>query len=241
MCFSAGASFASGTVLSAIGLAAVKRANNSSVRLFAGIPLLFAFQQFSEGFLWLTLKNGGSYMLQSAATFFFLIMALVVWPTLIPLSVLKMEQNQLRRKVITWFLSAGFMLSLYYSWNLLTKQVTPVINHFHIQYLNNFPVLSGYFAFGVYVLVTIGSLFASGLRRMWIFGLLIFISCTVTGIFYKEYLTSVWCFFAAGISVVIYWIVKESAKEYHPVHPKLIRILSDHLPWKNIRTGSKSH
>lgn len=232
MCFSAGASFASGTVLSAIGLAAVKRSNNHSNRLFAGIPLLFAFQQFSEGFLWLTLKTGGSYMLQSAATYFFLIMALVVWPTLIPLSVLRMEHKQGRRKVLSWFLSAGFMLSLYYSWNLLTKSVTPVINHFHIQYLNDFPPLMGYFAFGIYVLVTIGSLFTSGVRRMWIFGVLILVSCTVTGIFYKEYLTSVWCFFAAVISVVIYWIVREAEKEYHPAELKLIRIFSEHMPWK---------
>ncbi|MGE5348317.1 MAG: DUF6629 family protein, partial [Actinomycetota bacterium] len=44
-------------------------------------------------------------------------------------------------------------------------------------------------------------------RRMWIFGILVTASCLITGIFYKEYLTSVWCFFAALISVVILWIV----------------------------------
>ncbi|MCK7469205.1 MAG: hypothetical protein MZU91_14515 [Desulfosudis oleivorans] len=51
------------------------------------------------------------------------------------------------------------------------------------------------------------------MKRMPLMGALIFISCLITGIFYKEYLTSVWCFFAALISVVIYWIINEVAVE----------------------------
>jgi hypothetical protein len=45
---------------------------------------------------------------------------------------------------------------------------------------------------------------------MWLFGILITISCLVSGIFFAQYLTSVWCFFAALISALIYWILGES-------------------------------
>jgi hypothetical protein len=44
---------------------------------------------------------------------------------------------------------------------------------------------------------------------MRLMGVLMFFSCLVTAIFFIDYLTSVWCFFAAIISVVIYWILKD--------------------------------
>jgi hypothetical protein len=34
----------------------------------------------------------------------------------------------------------------------------------------------------------------------------------VTAIFFTEYLTSVWCFFAALISAVIFWILRDSKR-----------------------------
>jgi uncharacterized membrane protein len=40
------------------------------------------------------------------------------------------------------------------------------------------------------------------------------LSCLVTAIFFTQYLTSVWCFFAALISGVIYWILNDSRKEF---------------------------
>jgi len=60
--------------------------------------------------------------------------------------------------------------------------------------------------------------FISSVRRMWMFGTLMAASCLVTGIFYREYLTSVWCFFAAFISLVILWIVSSpvAGSEHKP-------------------------
>jgi len=40
------------------------------------------------------------------------------------------------------------------------------------------------------------------------------LSCLVTAIFFTQYLTSVWCFFAALISGVIYWILRDSKREF---------------------------
>jgi len=60
MCFSASASFAGGAVLTTIGVASVSKVSDPKQKLFAEIPLLFAFQQFAEGVVWLTLKAGGN-------------------------------------------------------------------------------------------------------------------------------------------------------------------------------------
>jgi hypothetical protein len=207
MCFSAGASFASGLLLSGIGVATSRKIKDPSQKLFASIPAFFAIQQFSEGIVWITIRNGGPDRLLAVSSYLFLLFALVIWPTVIPLSVLRMEDNIKKRKILKPFLFAGIAISLYYMACLLMFKVTPSVNGFHIQYINDFPRSLGLAAFAVYVLVTIAPLFLSGVRRMYLFGILIFISCLITAVFYKEYLTSVWCFFAAFISGIIYLII----------------------------------
>jgi hypothetical protein len=210
MCFSAGASFAGGVVISAIGVASVKKVRKPSQRLFAVIPLLFGFQQFAEGVLWITLRSGEYDWLQSAATYIFLITALVIWPVMIPLSMWLMEEVKMRKKILTGLIITGGILSLFYAFCLISYNISPQINGFHIQYVDYFPRTLVNIAFIFYLVSTIAPLFVSSVRRMWIFGILIAVSCIITGIFFAQYLTSVWCFFAALISVVIYWILRES-------------------------------
>jgi drug/metabolite transporter (DMT)-like permease len=220
MCFSAGASFAGGAIIAAIGVATAQKVIHPSQKLFASIPVLFSFQQFSEGILWLTLKSGGDERLQMFAAYFFLFMALVAWPTLIPLSIYRLEKIKRKRRFISIFLACGIVLSAYYSFCLIQFNVYPQINQFHIMYSNDFPERFQMAAFAVYLSVTIAPLFLSSVRRMKLFGTLVFISCLITGVFYAETLTSVWCFFAALISVVIYWIVSE-----HDTQPAFLRLL----------------
>ena len=98
MCFSAEASFAGSIIISAIGVAVVTKVHKPSQLLFACIPLFFGLQQFTEGVLWLTIPNPEYLGLQKFATNLFLVMADVLWPTLIPLSVLMMEENARKKK-----------------------------------------------------------------------------------------------------------------------------------------------
>ena len=55
MCFSATASFAAGTALSAVGGLTLRKSQGKVELPLALVPLLFGVQQFSEGFLWLSL------------------------------------------------------------------------------------------------------------------------------------------------------------------------------------------
>ena len=213
MCFSAGASFAGAAVISAIGIASVREVHKPSHKLFATIPLFFAFQQVAEGVVWLSLTGGADDSLQKAGAYIFLLMALVIWPMMIPMAVLKMEEDTKKRKLMRTIFAAGLILSMYYAVCLVNLNVYPRINQFHIQYINNFPRIPGHIAFGIYGFVTISPLFISSVRRVSAFGILIIISFVITGILYKEYLTSVWCFFAALISAVVYYIIKESQVE----------------------------
>jgi hypothetical protein len=210
MCFSAGASFAGGAVISAVGIVTQRKVSKPSQRLFAVIPLLFGFQQFAEGMLWITLRSGEHDWLQNAATYIFLITALVIWPVMVPLSMWFMEEGKKRKNILSGLIAIGGMVSLFYAFCLIFYNVSPQINNFHMQYVDNFPRILVDIAFILYPVSTIAPLFVSSVKRIWLFGILITISYIVTGIFFAQYLTSVWCFFAALISVMIYWILSGS-------------------------------
>ncbi len=210
MCFSAGASFTAGVVLSAVGVATQRKARKPTQRLFAGIPLLFGFQQFAEGVLWVTLRSGGHDCLQNATTYIFLITALVIWPVMIPLSMWFMEEGKKRKKILVSLIVIGGIVSLFYAFCLISYNVTPQIKGFHIQYIDEFPQTLAKIASLFYPAAIVAPLFVSSVRRMWLIGILIAVSYIVTGIFFAQYLTSVWCFFAALSSVVIYWILSKS-------------------------------
>jgi hypothetical protein len=207
MCFSAGASFAGGAVITAIGVMTVRTNLDPSRRLFAAIPLIFGVQQISEGFVWVALQSPGHDLMLSISTYIFLIAALVVWPSMIALSVLAMEKVKSRRLALYFFLVVGLLTSIYYGLSLLVNDVNPRIISHHIKYASEYPRPLALPVFIAYLIATLAPLFISSVRKMWMFGLLVAASCLITGIFFKEYLASVWCFFAALISAVIWLIV----------------------------------
>lgn len=213
MCFSAGASFAGGAIIAGTGFLTIRAVRKPSEMLFASIPFLFGLQQFSEGLIWLTLRSGGYETVQMAATIFFLIMALIVWPVMMPLAAYAMEPVRRRKNILVALLLAGMIVSLYYAFCMLFYDFYPVIENHHIRYMGEWPAKLRNPVFAIYVIATIPPLFVSSIKHLKIMGILILISVIVSGIFFKLYLTSVWCFFAALISAVILWILKDQHKE----------------------------
>jgi hypothetical protein len=224
MCFSPTASFIGGAVISSIGIATVLKVHKPSQVLFASIPLFFGFQQIVEGLVWLALQNPGHEGLEVVSTHIFLVMAQVIWPVMIPVSIMHMEKSPKKRKILSLFLAVGIILACYYSYCLITFKVHPMIKGFHIQYDTEFPESLAMVAFVFYIAATLPPLFISSIRRMYLFGLLMTFSCLVTGIFYTQYLTSVWCFFAALISGVIFWILHDAKKIFSLEKLKLLKI-----------------
>lgn len=208
MCFSAASSFAGGAIISLIGVDTIKRNREPSQRLFAAIPIVFGVQQIAEGFVWLSLQSTGHDEALKMATYIFLLAAVVVWPTMMPLSILLMEKPR-ERKALYIFLAVGVAVSLSYSIGLLIFKVSAQISSFHIMYAMDYPPSLTAVGSIAYLIATIPILFLTNSRKTKLFGLVIVISYALTQIFYREYLVSVWCFFAALASVMIWWIVKE--------------------------------
>jgi hypothetical protein len=215
MCFSANASFAGAAVISAIGVATVREVHKPTQLVFASIPLFFGLQQFTEGLLWLTLRNPHLVHIETFCTSMFLVMAEVLWPMMIPLSVLFMEKSKKRKKILWVLLVMGLSVSLYYAFCLLFFNVTPQIKGYHIQYKTDFPNSWTMLAFITYFVASVTPLFVSSIKRTHLLGILMTLSFLVTALFYWQYLASVWCFFAALMSGVIFWILRDAKKKFN--------------------------
>ena len=208
MCFSAGASFTSGVILSVAGVASIRQAQKPSQVFFAAIPLIFATQQLIEGFLWLALGGKIGAVWQPIFTYAFIFIAQVIWPFWVPFSISLLEPNPKRKKTVFILTGIGAGISVTILFRLFFYPVSSSIENHHIAYHLHFPVLVRYLGGACYFIATVVPTFISSIRRMKLLGVLIFISYVVAAIFFTKYAISVWCFFAAIISADIYLIIR---------------------------------
>lgn len=198
MCFSAQASFAAAAFLGAVGIATIRVGASRGLLLIGMIPLLFSIQQLSEGLLWLNLT-------QTVMQYTFLFFAFFVWPIWAPLSLAVAEKEKGRRYMIYFFLACGVILSLlnaYFAFQ--TPATVQIVNH-SLQYRGSIPRQEY-----IYPLIVILPCFISSLLHAWLFGVLLAITYAIAYYFYTETFVSVWCFFAAIISICLYKVLKDN-------------------------------
>ncbi len=207
MCFSAGASFGASAVLAVTGVLTLRKVENKSQYLFAAIPIIFAVQQFTEGFVWLSISNPDFAFLHNLTVHLFLIFAQVLWPFWLPVSVLLIEKKH-KQKIMLFALTFwGTIVSSVLAYYLTNNHPVAQIDSCHIQYILVAPMSDYWFSGIFYFIPTVVPLFVSSIKRLWIFGMAIVVSYVITQIFYLEYSLSVWCFFAAVLSVIIYYLM----------------------------------
>lgn len=207
MCFSASASFGAGVILSTIGVITIRKAKNPRQIAFASIPLIFAVQQISEGFLWLALTDPFYSPLRYGMTFIFLFFAQVVWPIWVPVSLLVLTNKEERNAIQKVLVLIGAIVSVYLGYCLLSYPVEAKDIGRHIMYQQDYPAALGRFGELLYVMATVLPPLFSPIKRMWMLSLAIFISYIITTIFYEDYIVSVWCFFASIISISVLALV----------------------------------
>ena len=214
MCFSVEASFGAGIVLSVIGVASIKKVQSPSQIAFASIPLIFATQQITEGFLWLALSNPVYASLQQVTTYTFLFLAQIVWPVWVPLAILLVEKEDKRKTTQKLLVAIGVLLSFYLAYCLLSYNVQAKIIGYHISYQQDYPVRLSLVVEVIYFIATITPPFFSTIKRMWLLGVAILISYIITIEFYEDYFVSVWCFFASVISILVF-VIMHGIKKLH--------------------------
>jgi hypothetical protein len=209
MCFSATASFGASVVLVGIGIAAIKQVQHKSQIVFACIPIFFAIQQFNEGLVWISFTPPFNTALNLYAKYGFLIFAQIIWPLWIPIAMVMVENKGERRKIQRVFVAIGITESLYQFYCMLNYPAHAEILGRHIYYHIDHPDTFKYLEPAFYVAAIIVSPFFTSIRKMWMVGMAILISCIITVIFFQHYTVSVWCFFASIISISVYFIMRK--------------------------------
>jgi hypothetical protein len=202
MCFSATASFSAAAALLVIGVTTCKSARTASEYPFAAIPVLFAIQQFVEGVLWLGFSNDQP-ALVAAMTYAFVLFSHVLWPVLVPLAVLLIEPPGPRRRALQVFVAGGVVVSAGLLIDIAAHGVVSRPSGHHIEYVMPYELAE--LGMSLYLLSTSISLLVSSRRAAKVFGLLALLSFGATAIAYETWLVSVWCYFAALMSVVVVW------------------------------------
>ncbi|MEO6883911.1 MAG: DUF6629 family protein [Bacteroidia bacterium] len=219
MCFSASGSFGASAVLAVISIATVKQIQHKSQIVFACIPIFFSLQQFTEGLVWLSFASPFNATMNLYGTYIFLLFSQIVWPLWIPIAMIMVENKGRRRKIQRLFVVIGLTEAIFQTYCLFTYPVHSQIIGHHIYYQLDYHMSAAikYTESAFYIAATIISPFFTSIKRMWIVGLAILISCVITVLFYKHYTVSVWCFFASIISISIYLIMREIKIPYQHI------------------------
>lgn len=203
MCFSTAASFGAGVILSGAGILAAKKVTEPKQRMFATIPVIFAIQQFAEGFVWLSLTQEPFASWLRPAAFLFLFFAEVLWPLWIPMAMLRLENNPRRKKILLFLAGLGLVFALHTLYYLQTNAFEAQIAEHHIQYKLHFRASFVIFTWSVYGILTVLPTFISSVPKMWIVGVPMMASFFIAKILYPNNVISVWCYFAAIISIIV--------------------------------------
>ena len=204
MCFSATASFSAAALLLGIGALTLRSAlatRQPRALLFASIPVLFAIQQLIEGVIWLTFTDehpGLNAVMTHAYSFF----SHVLWPVVVPLAVVLMEPNGWRRLALIAFVAAGAAVGAYLLYVLVAYPTVSRPTGQHIEY--DSPHFFAAVTMTLYLLSTAISPLLSTHRMIVVFGALALLSFGAAYAFYATWFISVWCFFAALLSSVVY-------------------------------------
>ncbi|MFZ3004400.1 MAG: DUF6629 family protein [Undibacterium umbellatum] len=199
--FSATAIFSAGAVLLGLGTLTLRAPRTRVELLFAAIPMLFAIQQISEGIIWLTFRYE-SLQINIAMTYVFSFFSHVLWPIYVPMTVLLMESSVWRRRVLLVLVAAGVAVGAYLLYFLLVFPVVSRPSNQHIEYVS--PHFFATATMMLYLLSTTVSPILSMHRMVRVFGVVAFLSFGASYYFYAIWFISVWCFFAALLSIVIY-------------------------------------
>lgn len=213
MCFSAEVSFAASAGLAAIGTKTIK-INTPKTKLLSYIPFLFAIHQFSEGMNWLFYYD--NYTIKIFFNYLYAFIEYSLWTSYMPIANYFMETNKIKRKILLLLSTIGIVYSLYWVYFLTIKNLL-VYNACSfdcggLSYFINMPQHQITISSFIYVFIISTSMLISSNKFNKIYGMVMGLAWIVASKYFLTSFGSTWCFFAAILSVIIYYSVKYQRK-----------------------------
>ncbi|NJN86400.1 MAG: hypothetical protein HC881_08945 [Leptolyngbyaceae cyanobacterium SL_7_1] len=212
MCFSESVSFTVSALLVSAGIYCVKTAldKDRTCLPLAGLPLAFGLQQGFEGVVWWGI-NTRNPEAASLSAFAFLFFSHWFWLGWIPFLVLRLESNSGTRAICKGLVvvGIGYGALLYVPLALNPAGLSVGVIEHSIEYQATFigdsiPIL---FSRLLYALIILIPLLIATSPHLKIFGGLITLSTGASYFLYNYAFVSVWCFFAALLSLYIVYVI----------------------------------
>jgi hypothetical protein len=214
MCFSAAASFTTAALLIPLGIYASNLAWHKDFRYLSLtiVPIFFGIQQGMEGMEWLSLKNSQPDMIRLFALgfLFFAYGFWLVGPASAMWIIERRPKVKLRLLTIA-LIGLLFGASLYLPLWIYPDWLSVVIVHASIVYQTQLiydRFLSRDMIYLIYLAIVLCPLYLSNLDRVRFFAGLIALSMIASRYFFNYAFVSIWCFWAALLSLYIVYIVK---------------------------------
>lgn len=208
MCFSAPVSFVASGALAVTGLATLHKVKSKRHLPLAIMPLLFSVQQLIEGFIWLTPFNSPVNLF---LVYGFLFFAYLLWPAYFPLAVFLVEDNAQRSHIMKIILLAGGLVSTGLLIAVILKPPVIDVVDCHIGHPYVLDALYGV-SYPFYLAAVGLAPMLSSHRIIRLFGFTVFVSGIITVIVNRITFVSLWCFFAAVLSLLLYLFLDKKGK-----------------------------
>ena len=210
MCFSAPASLAASGVLGVSGVAILRMPKKKSEIPLSLVPIIFATHQLIEGILWLSLTGVISDTYKMGAIYAYAFIAFVLWPIFVPFSMYMIETGRMRRKLIFLCQLVGLYIGISFLIGIISGTVDATMVSHSISYqISPTPHMS----LAPYLIaVSIPFLIASN-KRLIVLGVALLIACgTAVYTACSNTFPSMWCFYAATMSLIVYLYFRYQAK-----------------------------
>ncbi len=207
MLFMAILNFTPSGAIFVVGILTLRKVSQPKEVVFALLPLFFALHQFTQGFVWLGQAGLINPRALQIAESLFVFYAQGILQFLVPLAIWLLEPKGWRKTVIALLMYLGAFLTAYSLWGLSTTPTEVSVVNGVLYYQN--PMTDRLWLGLGYVLTTCGSLILSRSIAIQLFGWLNF-AALVAIYFINPYgFTSVWCLYAAVVSVLLYFYFVE--------------------------------
>jgi hypothetical protein len=211
MCFSAQASFTAAGALLPAGAYCVTKAlqRDRSFIALAATPLFFSAQQFCEGMVWLGQEREDA-VLAETGSLGFLFFAIAFWPFWTSFSLFFTERDRLRQQIIGLFVVLNLVWSVFYYPILAepNRWLTIQVVHHSVHYdYSSLPVYRFISRDGVdfiyFAMVAAPLIVVSGKKNGLGFGAALAGLALLSRIIFHYAFISIWCFFAAVLSLYL--------------------------------------
>lgn len=211
MCLSPEVDLVAGT---AIGLIAIQTIRETHVRQLAPIacvPALFSIHSFASALMWLASQGHVSQSIGDIATAIYLVIAFIVLPILVPISVLTITASKSRRRLLQILLAAGLVTGIDYALNILNghSEVKACHNYLDVRVTSTLAISSI-----LYGIATCAVMLISEYRPLRMWGIVNVVFVAILYVRLQEGLASLWCLWAASTSFFVLWLVRELNREH---------------------------